>query len=184
MTGTSTVGNVTESERGYTLIELSVVVLIIGTMLLIAVPRVRDTLLNDDLKVAARRLIGAAQELRNAAVREQTDYLLRIDLGEGAYWTYPADTTPEKLAEIRKDALRLPEGVRISDIRHANEVRQVEGEALIRFFRQGYVSPTIIRMARDERTFTLVFQPFLPNVTVHEEHVDFFFNQEDRYAGF
>ena len=59
------------TDRGYTLIELSVVVLLIGMMLLIAVPQVRDTLLSDDLDAAARKLVGVAGELRNDAVREQ-----------------------------------------------------------------------------------------------------------------
>ena len=98
------------NNRGYTLIELSVVVLLIGMMLLIAVPRVRDTLLDDDLKAVTRRLINSARELRNESVREQTDYILHIDLNNPAFWSYPADTTAEKRAELRKGAFRFPEG--------------------------------------------------------------------------
>jgi Tfp pilus assembly protein FimT len=166
------------------LIELSVVVLLIGMMLLIAVPRVRDTLLGDDLKTTARQLIGTAQALRNESVREQTDYLLRINLDEPSFWHYPADTTAEKRQEIRQKAFRLPEGIEISAVRHAGQVPRTEGEAVIRFFRQGYTSPTIVRLVRDQRALTLVFQPFLPTVTVYEKHVDFFFNEADRAAGF
>ncbi|MHB8770220.1 MAG: prepilin-type N-terminal cleavage/methylation domain-containing protein [Syntrophales bacterium] len=172
------------NNRGYTLIELSVVVLLIGLMLLIAVPRVRDTLFDDDLKAATRRFISSARELRNEAVREQTDYILHVDLTNPAFWVYPADTTAEKRSELRKGAFRLPEGVRIAGIRQADEERRTEGEALIHFFRRGYVEPTVLHLAAGDRVFTLVFNPFLPAMTVYENYVDFTFNREEHAAGF
>ena len=173
----------TLNDRGYTLIELSVVVLLIGMMLFFAVPRVRDNLLNDDLKAATRKIIGAATELRQDAVREQVDYLLRLDLAEPGFWTYRADMTAEKQAEIRKQAVRFPEGIRIVDVRQPPEARKTEGEVVIRFFRKGYVSPTVIHLVKDDRTFTLVFNPFLQAVSVYEKSVDFAFNEDDRAAG-
>ena len=171
------------TDRGYTLIELSVVILLIGVTLLIAVPRVRDTLLNDDLKATTRQLVGAARELRNKAVREQLDYVLHLDLNQPGFWTYSADTTAEKRAEIRKDAIRFPEGIRIADVRHPEEVRKTEGEALIRFFREGYMEPTVVHLVKDDRAFTLVFNPFLHAVSVYEKYVDFIFNEDDRATG-
>ncbi|HDZ90866.1 MAG TPA: prepilin-type N-terminal cleavage/methylation domain-containing protein, partial [Deltaproteobacteria bacterium] len=57
-------------KRGYTLIELIVVVLLIGLVLTLTAPRLRDSLLSDDLKSAARRLIGITNDLRNEAIRE------------------------------------------------------------------------------------------------------------------
>ena len=171
------------TDRGYTLIELSVVVLLIGMMLLIAVPRVWDTLLNDDLKATTRQLVGAARELQNEAVREQLDYVLHLDLNQPGFWTYSADTTAEKRAEIRKGAIRFPEGIRITGVRHPEEVRKTEGEASIRFFRKGYMEPTVVHLVKDDRAFTLVFNPFLQAVSVYEQYVDFIFNKDDRAAG-
>jgi prepilin-type N-terminal cleavage/methylation domain-containing protein len=171
------------NNRGYTLIELSVVVLLVGMMLLIAVPRVRDTLLNDDLKVVTRRIIGAARELQNESVREQTDYILHMDLNQPAIWSYAADTTAEKRAELRKKAVRLPEGIRIADIRQADGIKKTEGEVAIRFFRRGYTEPTVIHLAKGDRVFTLVFNPFLRTLTVYEKEVDFSFNQVEQDAG-
>ncbi|MHB8908383.1 MAG: prepilin-type N-terminal cleavage/methylation domain-containing protein [Syntrophales bacterium] len=172
------------NNRGYTLIELSVVVLLIGVMLAIAVPRVRDTLLNDDLKAVTRRLTSSALELRYESVRDQTDYILHIDLSNSAFWSYPADTTAEKRTELRKGAYRLPEGIRIVDVRHAEEARKTEGEVLVHFFRRGYVEPTVVHLAKEDRSFTVVFNPFIQAMTVYEKYVDFSFNEEERAAGF
>lgn len=165
------------TNRGYTLIELSVVVLLVGILLLIAVPRVRDTLINDDLKVATRRLVGAARELRNESVRERTDSILHIDLNRSALWSYTADTTAERRAELRKKAVLLPEGIRVVEVRQANAAKKTEGEAVIRFFRGGYMTPTVIRLAKGDRTFSLVFHPFLQAVSMYESDVDFPFTQ-------
>jgi prepilin-type N-terminal cleavage/methylation domain-containing protein len=172
------------NNRGYTLIELSVVVLLIGMMLLLAIPRLRDDLLNDELKAAARQWVGAVRELRLESVREQSDYILHIDIAHPAFWTYPADTTGEKRAELRNQARRLPAGIRIVSVRQAQEAAKTDGEVLVRFFRRGYVAPTVIRLAKDDRTFTLVLNPFIQAVTVYEKDVDFAFNEEDRAASF
>ena len=177
----STVGK--QNERGYTLIELSVVVLLIGMMLFFAIPRVRDTVLNDDLKAATRQIVGAARELRNDAVRDQLDYILRLDLAEPGFWTYSADVTAEKQAEIRKAAIRFPNGIRIADVRQPPEPRKTDGEVVIRFSSRGYVSPTVVHLVKEDRTFTLVFNPFVQAVAVYEKSVDFAFNEDDRVAG-
>jgi general secretion pathway protein H len=171
------------NNRGYTLIELSVVVLLIGMMLLIAVPRVRDTLLRDDLTAATRQLVVVARELKNEAVREQVDYLLHLDLDRPGFWTYSADTTAEKQAAIRKGAVRFSGGIRIAGVRHPREAARMDGETVIRFFSGGYAEPTVIHLTKEDRTFTLVLHPFLPTVGVHEKHVDFTFNEDDRVAG-
>lgn len=171
------------TNRGYTLIELSVVMLLVGILLLITVPRIRDTLLNDDLRVATRRLVGAARELRNESVRERTDSFLHIDLNQPAFWSYTADTTAEKREELRKKAVRLPEGIRIADVRQVNAAKKTEGEVVIRFFKGGYMTPTVIRLAKGDQTLSLVFHPFLQAVNVYEKDVDFPFTQEKRGAG-
>jgi len=172
------------TDRGYTLIELSVVVLLVGLMLLIAVPRVRDTLLNDDLLAAARKVIGTSRELRNEAIREQVDYILHLDLNGSGFWTYSVDTTAEKRAEIRKGAVRFPEGIRIAEVRHFAEAGKQDGEASVRFFRKGYTEPTVIHLVKADRTLTLVFNPFLPSVSIYDKYVDFIFSEDDLVPGF
>ena len=171
------------TNRGYTLIELSIVVLLIGMMLLIAVPRVRDTLLDDDLKAVTRRFISSARELRYQSVREQTDYILHIDLANPAFWVYPADTTPEKQLDLRKAAFRFPEGVRIADARQSDDVKKTEGEVIVHFYRRGYVEPTVVHLVKDDRVFTLVFNPFIQAMTVYEKYVDFSFSGVERASG-
>ncbi len=62
--------------------------------------------------------------------------------------------------------------------------KRTEGEALVRFFRKGYTEPTVIHLAKEDRIFTLVFNPFLPAMTVYEKYVDFSFNEDELVPGF
>lgn len=157
-------------------------VLLVGIVLLIAVPGVRDTLLNDDLKAATRRLAGAARELRNEAVRERTDAILHLDLQQGALWSYAADATAEKRAELRGKAERLPAGIRIAGVRQIDAAEKADGEAVIRFFGRGYATPTVVRLAKGDRIFSLVFHPYLQAVSVYERDIDFPFIRGNRSA--
>ncbi len=158
---------------GYTLIELSIVVFLIGLMLLIAVPRVRESLFTDELSSAARRLVGATRELRSAAVRDQVDQILQISLDQRSFWIYSADMTPEKKEEMRKRASRLPGDVKFADVYIAGRGKRTAGEVSIRFFSRGYVEPAVIHLADGERFMTLVLHPFLQIVETHEKYVDF-----------
>lgn len=167
----STVGSL--NDRGYTLIELVVVTVLIGIVLYLGLPALRDTILDDSLKSASRRLVGTVRELRSEAVREQVDYILLLDLNHNNYWTYAADMTPEKRAERRQYAKPFPEGVRVEDVRLVGSAKQTEGEGAITFFKGGYVQPALIHLAWNERRLTIVLEPFLSTVKIHEGYVDY-----------
>jgi general secretion pathway protein H len=175
--GTEGGKGVKRGESGYTLIELSVVVLLAGMMLFLAVPRIRDSMLSDGLKTATRRLVGASREIRTEAVREQVDYLLHLDLAHPGFLVYSADTTPEKLSEIRKKASAFPDGVTIAGFQRPGKERQTDGDAEIRFYRQGYVDPVVLHLKKDDRVFTVVFHPFMNKIVVYEKNVDFAFDE-------
>ena len=63
-------------KKGYTFIEITVVVLLIGLMMALTLPRFRYAVLTDNLKTATRRLVGTIKTIRNEAVREQQDEIL------------------------------------------------------------------------------------------------------------
>jgi prepilin-type N-terminal cleavage/methylation domain-containing protein len=182
---TSTVGNLSEARvcprpdtnpkiRGYTLIELTVVVLLIGLTLLVTVPRFRYSLVTDDLKATVRRLVGTIRTVKNDAVREHQAYRLHFDLETNRLWVEPSQATDEELEAARTNAVQLPEGVRIMDVWSRGKGKTAAGQTTIRFTEKGYIEPSAIHLeARDGREFTLVLSPFLGKVEVLEKYVDF-----------
>ena len=76
--------------RGFTLVELIVVVVLIGLMLSLSVPRFQISFLSDDLKSTTRKMVGLIKRVRSDAIRENMDQILHFDLETGRYWTETA----------------------------------------------------------------------------------------------
>jgi prepilin-type N-terminal cleavage/methylation domain-containing protein len=160
------------TERGYTLIEVAVVVVLIGLMLGLAVPKVHDALSGDLLKSATRKLIGTSRELRSDAVRNQINYELHIDLDLQSLWICRSDTTAEKRAEIKGWAQQVPDGVQIKDAYIYGGDKKTQGETVIQFFKKGYMQPAVIHLAYAGKDMTLVFDPFVSAVKTYDEYRD------------
>ncbi|NIR17489.1 MAG: prepilin-type N-terminal cleavage/methylation domain-containing protein, partial [Desulfobacterales bacterium] len=57
--------------KGFTLIELTVVVVLIGIIMTLTIPRFQTGILTDDLKATTRKMVGMIKGLRDEAIREQ-----------------------------------------------------------------------------------------------------------------
>ncbi len=161
--------------KGYTLIELMVVLVLLGMVFSITAPRFRDAVLTDNLKSATRKLVGKIRALRTDAMQKQVTQLLCFDLDSNMYWNEPAGTTPEGRDLCReKNATQLPHDVRITDISFTGEGKKLAGEPEIRFSKKGYVQQSAIHLeSKDGREFTILLRAFLPGVKVFEKYVEF-----------
>ncbi len=163
-----------EKTHGFTLIELTIVIFIMGLILSITMPVVRDALLHDNLKTASRKLVATIKWLRNESISKYKDYVLIFDIGKGKYWYETQGMSEGELLETRDKAQTLPEDVRILDIDCYGTEKKVDGEASIRFSRKGYVDYSLIHLAdKADRKFTLVLEPFLGKVKIMEDYLNF-----------
>ena len=158
---------------GFTFIELTVVVFLMGFMLLLAVPRVRDTMLTDGLKSTTNHLANTARELRSDAARNQVDYILHLDLNNNLIWTYSIDMTPEAISEMKRRSFHIPEDVKIQDIYRFGGDKISDGEATIRFYKRGYVQPTVLHLTRKDDRFTIIFEPFVSLIKIYGRYIDY-----------
>jgi prepilin-type N-terminal cleavage/methylation domain-containing protein len=159
---------------GFTLIELTMVILLITMFLSLTVPRLGDSVLKDSLKSSSRKMIGYITELRNMAIRDNIDYYLSLDIDSNRLWVEPAVTDVEDREDVQERAYTFPEEVRIIDILFRDEGEKTSGITSIRFTSEGYIRPSIIHLgSKDGRKFTFVLRPFLGKVELMEDYVDF-----------
>ena len=162
------------NHKGFTLIELVVVMSLIVMMIGLTMPKIRTTLLSDGLKRTSLRMMGLASNLRDEAVREQRTYALHLDMARRQYWIGFAHMTEEEQALARENAEKLPSDIQILDVWFKEGGKVTEGEAAILFFKKGYVQPAAIHLGADDgRRFTIVLSPFVGKVKVLEKYVDF-----------
>ena len=157
---------------GYTLIELIVVLVLLGLMFGLTVPRFRQAMVNDSLDATALRFIGLVQNLRERAISEQVGYVLHIDIRARKIWSFASSASEEEQENARERAYELPADVRIEDIWSWSSGKLYE-EATIRFSRKGYVEQSMIHLQSDDgRRVSLQLTPFLGSIKTHEGYVD------------
>ena len=163
-----------QNQKGFTLIELVVVISLIVMMLGLTMPQIRNALLSDNLKRTALRMTGLAKNLRDEAMRERKTYGLYLDMDRQQYWTGFEAMTEEEVALARENAQKLPDDVKILDVWYKTEGKVSDGEAIILFFKKGYVQPSAIHLGDDgDRRLTVVLSPFGGKIKVLDTYVDF-----------
>lgn len=164
----STAGN--SSNKGYTLIELVAVVVLLGLFLTISVPKLRETFFSGNLKSAVRRLTGTIEQLRGDAVREHKEFWLNLDLDSESYWITSSDMNDKEIEEVTR--IRLPSGVNLIDVASISG-KVMDGSTAIRFSPRGYVEESLIHLGDgSDNVYTLFLPSFLPKVKIENQYIE------------
>ena len=168
------------SSSGFTLLELIVVIALIGIMLVVSVPTLQNTLIDDRLKGTCRKIIGLVKSVRELAAREQQPYFLNIDRNENRIW-YEKDmeagaAEEEEEAEETEETedrqeLNIPDEVQISEIWTRSEGEYSDDQHRIWVSSKGYMDQTVLHVTDDDdNIISLHFSPFLDNVRLYDEY--------------
>ena len=159
--------------EGFTLLELIVVISLLGIMLVLTVPRFHETLFLDESKTSSRWIIGKIQALKEAAVRNQKNYTLHIDLDSDRFWETDESMSPETTEAAAVNAEPLPGGLRITDIEYPVSGKINSGQADIEFYKNGYSDKVFIHLQDGETQVSYLIEPFLSEVSRYETIIGF-----------
>lgn len=160
--------------EGYTLIELVVVIVLIGMMMTLTIPKLRSVNLFDDLKSSTRRMAGLIRSTRYDAIRDNIAYRLHFDLESREFWVDSPAMSEEEKARAREDASGMADDIFVEDITYSNEKKAITGSSSILFTKKGYIQPAIIHLgSKGGKRFSLIMSPFLGKVKVFDDYVDY-----------
>lgn len=160
---------------GFTLVELTVVIMLMGIILLIAYPRFEGSIFASNIKQACRRLAATVRYAQNLAAHQRKICRINYDLDRNTYWVtiqgaeenFVADTT--SLGQERK----LPEGVSFEDVISPRDGKVKEGQTFTRFLPKGMVDRSQIHLKDDRgRQFTLIIQPLTAEVRFFDTYLE------------
>jgi prepilin-type N-terminal cleavage/methylation domain-containing protein len=145
---------------GFTLLELSLVLLIIVVILALVVPRLREPG-RAELDAQAHRLVLVFRLLRSQAILNGAAYRLNYDLDQQRYWITPGDQTFE-LADFVRDfgtlarATRLQEPVVMMDVVLPTLAGKIaHGQIYTTFYPDGSIDATVIHLTNGRQAYTL-----------------------------
>ena len=159
--------------RGFTLLELIVVITLLGIMLVFTVPRFHDTLFVDESKKSSRWIIGKVRALKEAVIRNQKHYTLHIDLDTQRYWETDESMSAEARESAALSAVSLPGDLKIADIEYPIRGKINSGRADITFYKTSYTDKLLIHLEDDAEYISFLIEPFLSELTRYETYASF-----------
>jgi prepilin-type N-terminal cleavage/methylation domain-containing protein len=163
--------------RGFTLIELMVVMLLISIVLAVVIPRFDGGPFQDPMKKFSRWMINTVRHLRSAAVQKQKIQTMVVDLGSQRIWftsgESSADDGSEDAAVAQKNAYAIDKSMHITNIQFPKKDPVASGIVEIRFYPEGFSDQVLIHLEdNDAERRSFLLEPLLPKVKIFDTWID------------
>ncbi len=160
--------------KGFTLIELIVVISLISLMLFFAIPRFQVDVLSDNTNKVSRWIMLKVHALKEKAVHEQKLYVLHLSLDSNKLWVTSDIMSEEELQTAALNGYELPENIKLLDVEYPDEEKISVGRADIYFYKKGYSDKAIIHISNnDNEPLSLLVEPFLSRVRLYNKYIEF-----------
>ncbi|PKN24108.1 MAG: hypothetical protein CVU64_22885 [Deltaproteobacteria bacterium HGW-Deltaproteobacteria-21] len=163
--------------HGFTLIELSVTLFIVGILFFISMPKIGNFLFRTDLKETVRSLKAAVNVLRSKSISSHKPTALHLDLDRNVYWgAYAVQERKEENPGPQSMLIsprRLPSDVRFLDAANINTSKKTFGLLSSTFNSKGALEETIIHLTdKNRNVITVVVNAYTGRFSIFDEYVD------------
>jgi prepilin-type N-terminal cleavage/methylation domain-containing protein len=161
------------NKAGFTLIELTMVVLVIGIVSAIAMPRFGSLLERQQMRRTINAIRGYARYLQAYAASDKCVYSLMFDLDQQVLSTASLPTIDCPGQPRRLPDYVVPSTVRILDVVTPENEKLGAGQVTTLFFPNGFVQPSVIHLGGlGVEPVTLMIEPLTGRVQVFEGYVE------------
>ncbi|BCA52905.1 hypothetical protein W02_00450 [Nitrospira sp. KM1] len=136
--------------RGFTLLEIIIVLFLLGGMLSIIIPRIGAS---GNLGAAGRKFIALFRTLQDLSMSQQKTVRLYLDLDRGQYWPMLIDGNQEKIPldpePMWQKPFDFPDAIRIADLQ-VGQTKSSAGRVDVYFYPNGRIDPAILHLVNDD----------------------------------
>ncbi len=145
--------------KGFTLIEIIIVITIISLFIGFAVPKVVELLFNSNLKKTTRNVAVIIKEMRIDAIlnNKQLDIVFDMDNGSIRY--------PDPNNDLKKIKTLSLSNVRLSIKTQNTEL--INGAYRLKILQNGMASPCSIRVSNNKGVYEIIVKPFILDAGIH-----------------
>lgn len=164
-------------ERGFTLLELLIVAVLISIMLAVSVPAFRNSLFTDPLKLSARQVIGTIREAKQRAVSTEKGCELKVDIEANSLSLTCPQPPQEEDQEIKREpeterVLSLPSQVKITSVFDGAQEEHSTGVVSLWINNRGLMEPTIINLSDGSDEIGLAQSPFISAIQMADQPLE------------
>jgi prepilin-type N-terminal cleavage/methylation domain-containing protein len=160
-------------QKGFTLIELVIVMVLISLTAAFALPKIQANLYTNELRATAQRFVGLVTEAGQRARTKHVVFALRFDAEMKSFLAVPVTSGPE----IEKDKTylraKLDDSVTLGGIEtQGDEASTDTNDTGILFTTKGYTEKAVIHFEGDNGDqVSVILSPFLGVARILEGHV-------------
>jgi prepilin-type N-terminal cleavage/methylation domain-containing protein len=159
---------------GFTLIELTIVIVILGVMLSLIIPRLGE-LGEANLKRSARHLTGMIRFLKDESQAQKREFRLRFDVHEGRYWAEVMTQTSDQAVEFKRFSSEMASEGSLSGQTTFRDVRVSShpDDPYIQLNPDGWVEQAFVYLRDGSgRDFTLLVKPLNGDTELRDGYVE------------
>jgi prepilin-type N-terminal cleavage/methylation domain-containing protein len=159
------------TQDGFSLVELSIVILLLSFLLLLSIPRFGAVLVGQRLNSTGHLITGIVRYLYDQSTAKKQLYHLNYHFKDREIWvTFPNDEG--EFIEDRSSSFtrrrKLPIGIQFEDI-ETPMGKVTEGQAYTQFFPTGLVDRTIVHVRADDGAqLSVLIHPLNGRVTIEQ----------------
>ena len=136
------------TQDGLSLVELSIVILLLSFLLLLSIPRFGAVLVGQRLNSTGHLITGIVRHLYDQSTAKKRVYRLNYHINDGEIW------------------VAFPTGIQFEDVVTAAE-KVKEGQTYTQFFPSGLVDRTIVHLRADDGSqLSVLIHPLSGRVTI------------------
>ena len=160
------------ARSAFTLAEITVVLVLLGIIVSVVLPRIGGVQESERLRTAARRLAGLALEAHSEAAVKSRPWFLCLDLEKRTVWLSSVRPGQEGEAGRESRFVTLPFGVGFKDALHPETGLVKEGRVSYGYWPQGGSEPGTIHLITDGgEEMTIFLRPFLGRSDIEEGYL-------------
>jgi prepilin-type N-terminal cleavage/methylation domain-containing protein len=164
-------GGARRDSSGFTLLEVTLVLVILSIAIGVVVPRLRDTN-RARLESHVRKLAVMVRYLRHEAILTGRTYRLNYSIDEASYWVTSGDGADEASEFVPEEGVLgkpvvFPEPIGFADLVLPDTFGEVmEGFGYTDFYPDGYIDLTLLHVGSGEEMFTIFVDSLTGHITV------------------